>query len=177
MFQPIFDFLAATWEQSRFYEIVDVYERGIVLRFGKYHRTADPGIHWKIPLAERFITCNTVSQTINLTSQSITTSDGECVVASAIVKYCIKDPKAYHTTVWNAHAALSDVSMGVIYAEISGRAYGDCHDVEWSDVLTKPVRDEVKKFGIYVENVTLTDFGRIRTIRLMGFKDGYEHLE
>lgn len=176
MFQPILDFIKDSWESLCPYAVVDAYELAIVLRFGKYQRSVEPGIHWKIPFVDRFLTCNNVSQTINLAAQSITTSDGESVVASAIVKYCIKDPRAYHTSVWNAHAALSDVSMGVIFDELSGRCWADCRGVDWGDVLTKPVRAKVKAFGIHVEHVTLTDFGRIRTLRIMGMgHDGYEH--
>lgn len=38
----------ALWAVSGFY-IVDAGERGVVLRFGQYSQTTDPGLHWHLP--------------------------------------------------------------------------------------------------------------------------------
>ena len=38
----------ALWAASGFY-IVDAGERGVVLRFGQYSETTDPGLHWHLP--------------------------------------------------------------------------------------------------------------------------------
>jgi modulator of FtsH protease HflK len=38
----------ALWAASGFY-IVDAGERGVVLRFGSYSQTTDPGLHWHLP--------------------------------------------------------------------------------------------------------------------------------
>ncbi|MGH8720201.1 MAG: FtsH protease activity modulator HflK [Burkholderiales bacterium] len=38
----------ALWAVSGFY-IVDAGERGVVLRFGQYSETTDPGLHWHLP--------------------------------------------------------------------------------------------------------------------------------
>jgi membrane protease subunit HflK len=35
------------WIGSGFYTIEEA-ERGVVLRFGKYHETVDPGLRWKV---------------------------------------------------------------------------------------------------------------------------------
>jgi membrane protease subunit HflK len=40
--------VVALWAASGFY-IVDAGERGVVLRFGKYSETTDPGLHWHLP--------------------------------------------------------------------------------------------------------------------------------
>ena len=40
--------VALIWLVSGFY-IVDAAERGIILRFGNFHATTTPGLHWRIP--------------------------------------------------------------------------------------------------------------------------------
>ncbi|MDR2164131.1 MAG: FtsH protease activity modulator HflK [Zoogloeaceae bacterium] len=40
--------LVAGWLASGFY-VVNASERGVVLRFGRYATTADPGLHWRAP--------------------------------------------------------------------------------------------------------------------------------
>lgn len=40
--------VVAVWLASGFY-IVDASQRGVVLRFGKYHNTTGPGLQWRLP--------------------------------------------------------------------------------------------------------------------------------
>jgi len=40
--------VVAVWLASGFY-IVDASQRGVVLRFGKYHATTNPGLQWRLP--------------------------------------------------------------------------------------------------------------------------------
>ena len=49
MFDRIFDFLARFGVEALPFIVIPVYQNGGVLRFGRYHRTIGPGIHWKIP--------------------------------------------------------------------------------------------------------------------------------
>lgn len=40
--------IAAIWLASGFY-IVDASQRGVVLQFGRYLETTDPGLRWRLP--------------------------------------------------------------------------------------------------------------------------------
>jgi membrane protease subunit HflK len=42
------------WIGSGFYTIEEA-ERGVVLRFGKYHETVDPGLRWKVTFIDKVI--------------------------------------------------------------------------------------------------------------------------
>ena len=42
-----------------------------------------------------------------------------------------------------------------------------CKNNELDNLLSKKIRAEVKKYGVDVEQVTLTDIAKIRTIKLI----------
>ena len=52
MFEKLIDLLVGAWHRLCPLEIIEAYNRGVVLRFGRYHRTLEPGLHWKWPVAE-----------------------------------------------------------------------------------------------------------------------------
>jgi regulator of protease activity HflC (stomatin/prohibitin superfamily) len=47
MFERVLDFLASFWNVLRPLVVVDDYEGGVILRFGRYKRDLTPGLHWK----------------------------------------------------------------------------------------------------------------------------------
>src|ERR1044071_2807855 len=49
--------------------------RGLVERFGKYRRVAEPGFHWIAPIAERLFLVNVTEVMMNAERQEIITSD------------------------------------------------------------------------------------------------------
>ncbi len=55
--------------------IVRPTHRGLVERFGKYSRFADPGFSWIIPLIDRMIQVNITEQMVDAQPQEIITND------------------------------------------------------------------------------------------------------
>jgi regulator of protease activity HflC (stomatin/prohibitin superfamily) len=55
--------------------IVRPTSRGLVERLGKYHRFADPGFNWIIPLVDRMVVVNVTERMVNAQPQEIITND------------------------------------------------------------------------------------------------------
>src|SRR5678809_359909 len=55
--------------------IVRPTSRGLIERFGKYRRMAEPGFHWIAPLVERMFLVNVTEVMVNAERQEIITSD------------------------------------------------------------------------------------------------------
>ena len=173
-FDSLLAFLREMWEQVRPVVIIAQYERGVVLRLGRYSRTLDPGLHWLIPLFESVLSCNVVTQTMNLPSQSITTKDGKSIVVSGVTKYLVEDAKALLLDVWSARDAMNDVTLGAIQRVLSDRTWDEIRKGDCAKEITNAVRGEVKKWGVKVDRVTLSDLALVRSIRLLQdstFKD------
>ncbi|MBI4356635.1 MAG: FtsH protease activity modulator HflK [Gammaproteobacteria bacterium] len=75
--------------------IIEPAERAVILRFGKYHNTAGPGPHWRIP----FVDAKTVVNVDQIRSHSrhgvMLTQDENIVDITLEVQYRIKDVKPY----------------------------------------------------------------------------------
>lgn len=147
--------------------VVDEYERGVVLRFGKLNRVVNPGIGFKIPLSDRVLTTSVVPTTMPLFAQSVTTKDDKSIVVRAIVKYRVSDPEVFLLRVNDATDAISDSAQGIIRKVISRNSYDRCRTTEIEKTITKLTSEEAKYWGIDIMTVTITDIGIIRTFRLI----------
>jgi regulator of protease activity HflC (stomatin/prohibitin superfamily) len=147
--------------------IVRQYENGIQLRFGKYMRSLDPGLYIKIPFVDEILTQHVVLTTLSLPAQSLVTSDNKNIVVEAMVKYKITDAQVFLLEVYDSIDAVSDISQGIIKELIMSSTWEQCRDNELDNSITKKVRNELKKFGVYVDKVTLTSISEIKTFRLI----------
>ncbi len=147
--------------------VVDVYERSVVLRFGKVNRVRGGGFWWKIPFADKPITYAVVTTTMETPVQSLVTKDDKEVSIKSVVKYNISDVELHTTSIYDAADAISDLTQGHIMNECNNLTYDECRDTyTLGSAITKKVRNEVKKHGIYIEQITLTNFIKTTNIRL-----------
>ncbi|MCX9155100.1 FtsH protease activity modulator HflK [Niveibacterium sp. 24ML] len=99
--------VAALWLASGFY-IVDASQRGIVLRFGKFVESTEPGLRWRMPypLETHEIVNLTGVRTVEIgyrgsernkvLNESLMLTDDENIVnIQFAVQYVLKDPKDY----------------------------------------------------------------------------------
>lgn len=147
--------------------VVKVYEKAVVLRFGKVHKIKGQGVWFKIPFVDNPVTYTVVTTTIETPVQTLVTNDDKDVSIKAVVKYNINDVEIHTTSIYDAADAISDITQGHIMNECNNMTYNECRDtLSLSNIITKKVRNEVKRYGIYIEQITLTNFIKTRNIRL-----------
>lgn len=137
------------------------WERAIVLRLGKFHRTKGPGLFFIIPLIERTGKLDIRTQVMDVEKQSIITKDSVSVGVDAVVYYRIKE-KEFEKAIlsverWEeASTTLAQTTL----RDIIGK-----HDLD--DLLTEKgtLGEEVQKvldketdaWGIKIESVEIRD--------------------
>jgi regulator of protease activity HflC (stomatin/prohibitin superfamily) len=72
-------------------KIIRPTHRGLIERLGKYHRFANPGFHWIIPIVERIYQINITEQMVNADPQEIITNDNLNASVDAQVYFKVKD--------------------------------------------------------------------------------------
>lgn len=78
------------------FKLIDAQEKGVVLRFGAYHRTMGEGANVKWPWPIETVTVVNVTNIQNLEdSVRVLTSDGNIVDVKFNVQYDISDPRAF----------------------------------------------------------------------------------
>jgi regulator of protease activity HflC (stomatin/prohibitin superfamily) len=167
MFDKLIEILTHWWFQLTPVIIIRDYEEAVLLRYGKFKAVLKPGIHVKIPMFDEVIDQHVVITTLSLDAQSLYTLDKQNVVVKGVIKYKISDVKTFLLEVYDAQDALSDMSQSIIKNVIMSMTMDECTDSELDNTLTKKVRVEARKWGVEVQQVTLTDLAPIRSYRLI----------
>lgn len=165
MFDKLIELLIKIGQDALPYSIVDQWEEGVFLRFGKYIKNVKPGIHFKFPFIEKIWTTPVITQTVNLTAQTITTADERCIVLTSIVRYNIHDIKKFLLSVMHANDVLVDTTQGIIRDIVEETNWDELVDL--TDKVTSEVNLQVERWGITVEAVKFPDLGEIKTIRII----------
>ncbi len=128
--------LAALIFVSTSFYTIDADEVGVIQRFGRYLRTTDPGLHFKIPFGVERVTKVKVQNvykeefgfrtlqagvktqyatgTVAIDESLMLTGDLNSALVEWIVQYRIKDPVKFLFNVRNVQETLRDVSQSVM---------------------------------------------------------------
>lgn len=167
MFDKLIELLSEWWLQITPFVIIRDYEEAVLLRFGKFKSVLKPGMHFKLPFFDEVIDQHVVVTTLSLDAQSLYTKDKQNIVVKGVIKYKISDVKIFLLEVFDAQDALSDMSQSIIKNVIMSMTMDECTDSELDNTLTKKVRVEARKWGVEIQQVTLTDLAPIRSFRLI----------
>jgi regulator of protease activity HflC (stomatin/prohibitin superfamily) len=167
MFDKLIEILSNWWYQIVPFVIIRDYEAAVLLRFGRFQSVLQPGFHFKYPFFDEVIDQHVVVTTLSLDAQSLYTKDKQNIVVKGVIKYKIADVKTFLLEVYDAQDALSDMSQSIIKNVIMSMTLEECTDSELDNTLTKKVRVEARKWGVEVQQVTLTDLAPIRSFRLI----------
>ncbi|MFX1682760.1 FtsH protease activity modulator HflK [Mitsuaria sp. CC2] len=154
--------------------IVQEGQRGVITSFGKYSRTVDAGIQYRLPypfqahevvsftqLQTVEIGRNSVGQATGLRDSSMLTQDENIIDVRFTVQYRLKDARDYLFENFNTDEAVSQASESAV-REIVGRSNTDAVLYEQRDAiandLVKSIQTQLDrlKTGIEVVNVNLS---------------------
>ena len=162
---------------------IDANENGVVLRFGKYHTTTMPGLHFKLPYGIDKVypvdVANQFKEEFGLRTESpgvrtryanqnfaeeswILTGDLNIAEVKCIIQYTIIDPVAYLFNVRDVTNTIRDVSEATMRLIVGDRSFHEALQSERKNIadLTKihmqAILDQYKS-GISIQLVQLQD--------------------
>ena len=77
---------------ARSARVVKQYEKGLVLRLGRYRHTVDSGLTFLVPMVEGLISVDMRERVIMVEPQKVITKDNVSVTVDAVIYYRISDP-------------------------------------------------------------------------------------
>jgi regulator of protease activity HflC (stomatin/prohibitin superfamily) len=169
MFDRLISFLIELKDDVIPFKVVNEWESGVRMRGGKFNKNVEAGIRFKIPFLDKIYTCYNITRTLHPHAQTLTTLDQKSIVLKSIIRFHVEDAKTYLLTLNTASDVLIDTTQGIIKETIETLNWKDLNEVD--DLITEKTREMVKKWGINIERVTLTDLGLVRTYRLMSDKE------
>jgi membrane protease subunit HflK len=107
------------WGLMGFYQ-VDQQERAVVLRFGKYHETVQPGLQWNPPLIDEVIIVNTTKVRSASFREIMLTQDENIVEVKLSVQYVINDPTKFVLKVRDPERSLQHASQSALRHVVGG---------------------------------------------------------
>jgi regulator of protease activity HflC (stomatin/prohibitin superfamily) len=139
--------------------VVNQYERGIVLTFGKYTSTRNPGLTWIFPGVQRMIKIDIRIATVDIPQQEAITKDNVPVGINAVVYFQVIRAEEAFLKVQDYPRAISQYAQAALRDVIGG--------VELDVLLTErdTTADEIKKivdqategWGINVTAIKIQD--------------------
>jgi regulator of protease activity HflC (stomatin/prohibitin superfamily) len=166
MFDKLVQLIERFGYQMMPFVIIEEWNAGVHLRFGKWIKTLYAGIHFKIPFFDSIIECPVITQSVNLPSQTLTTLDEQSIVLKAIIRYKVNNVRTYLLGVMHANDVLIDTTQGIIRDVVEMTKWDNLIDVNTQ--ITNEVKEYVVRWGIEVEAVTITDLGLVKSFRIFG---------
>ncbi|MCB1696366.1 MAG: FtsH protease activity modulator HflK [Halioglobus sp.] len=107
------------WGLTGFYQ-VDQQERAVVLRFGKYLDTVQPGLHWNPPVVDEVINVNTTKVRAVSFREIMLTRDENIVEVKLSVQYVIDDPTSFVLKVLEPEISLQHATQSALRHVVGG---------------------------------------------------------
>lgn len=165
MFDKLIEFIIHFISDILPFQVINSWEEGVYLRFGKFIKVVKPGLVFKIPFVDKIWKTAVITQTIHLQPQTLTTLDDKSIVLKSIVRYHVNDVHEFLLNVMHASDVLVDTTQGVIRDTVEYSTWEELDDVCIG--IEKEVQDIVDNWGIKIERITLTDLGIVNTFRIM----------
>lgn len=141
---------------------VDEQERGVVLRFGKFHDTVQPGLHWNPPLIDEVSLLNITKVRSVSFREIMLTQDENIVEVKLSVQYVIDDPVHFVLTVREPERSLQHAAQSAL-RHVAGGATMDMVLTEGRAQLAVDVQQRLQEYlnlyqtGILVSKVTIDE--------------------
>jgi len=176
MFDKLIDFLISIIDLFRFFDVVDQWENGVRLHFGRHDGkilTSENGVfktgfHFMAPFKiSKILSIGVKPEVAELDPQTVTTSDNVVISVQAVVKYEVKDPAKALLEVGDEVLAVKELTQGFIRTILIKTPYSDCNSTAVVDEITKLSKKEARRWGIELMSVTIKTLGKMTSIRLM----------
>ena len=149
------------WAAFGFYQ-VDQQERGVVLRFGKYFDTVQPGLHWNPPLIDEVTLLNITKVRSSSFREIMLTQDENIVEVKLSVQYVIDNPEYFILKVRDPERSLQHAAQSAL-RHVVGGATMDMVLTEGRAQIAIDVQQRLQEYinmyqtGILVSKVTIDE--------------------
>jgi regulator of protease activity HflC (stomatin/prohibitin superfamily) len=139
--------------------IAQEYERSIVFRLGRYHKTKGPGIYLIIPFIDTQIKVDIRTRTVDLEAQETITKDSVTIKVNAVLWFRVVNPESAIIKVANYNQAVYQFSVTTL-RNIIGQHHLDevlREREQINGTMQKMVDAATESWGIKIEMVEMKD--------------------
>ncbi|MEW5820397.1 MAG: SPFH domain-containing protein [Cyanobacteriota bacterium] len=132
---------------------------GVIVRLGRFHRIALPGITFIWPVFDKITIVNTSEQKYDLSFQSIKTKDDRVIRIKLVCNYQVIEPEKASADLNNLDATLKTLILHTLVDLISEVTYNKTNKflIEQSKELQKRLNIAISQAGIKISKLRITD--------------------
>jgi regulator of protease activity HflC (stomatin/prohibitin superfamily) len=140
-------------------KIVKQWERGIILRFGRYASIRSPGLNLIIPYIERMIKVDTRVETMVVEPQEVITMDNVTVQVDAVLYFQVVNPEAAVMKVMDYEQATTQISLTTLRSVLGQSELDELlsHRDRVNERLQQIIDEHTEPWGVQVTAVEVKD--------------------
>lgn len=147
--------------------LVQPWEQGLRVRFGKKIKRYGGGLHFKLPFVDKIYLQNTRLRITDLASQTLTTADGKTVTLSGALQYRVKDIMKLYMNLHMAENTVAQLVQGAIAKHITAADLGRLKSDLWVGQVMRECNGTLHCWGLSQAQLIITDFAVVKTYRLI----------
>jgi regulator of protease activity HflC (stomatin/prohibitin superfamily) len=125
--------------------------------------------YWLLPIVMEEEVCRIKTQVKDIRIQSGWTKDGKDVAVGVSIRYYIQSPIKALLEVLDYDESVQNLVLGVVHDYVEEHTENELMESRslLKDQLLKAIRDEASGWGLKIQSVKITDFGRANNIRIL----------
>ena len=138
---------------------INEYERGVLLRFGKFHKIMEPGWRLVLPIIDTMRKVDIRTKAVDVPEQDAITKDNVTIRINAVLYYKIFDASKVVLAVENYGFAVSQLAQTTMRNAVGAISLDEllAERDKISTEICKIIDEATDPWGIKVENVELKD--------------------
>jgi regulator of protease activity HflC (stomatin/prohibitin superfamily) len=140
-------------------KVVAQWQRMIVLRFGKFHYIAEPGLRMLVPVVDTPLFVEMRVQTVDVSKQQAITQDNVPVLVNGVIFFKVVDAESAALKVENYRQAILRLAQATL-RDVVGKLSLDellSHQERLESEIARNVEAQSKAWGLHVEAIKLED--------------------
>jgi regulator of protease activity HflC (stomatin/prohibitin superfamily) len=164
----VFSLVLATW-LSRIVRIAAQWERGVVLRLGRYHGLKGPGLMLVFPVFDNVRFVDTRLLTLDVPHQQVITRDNVPVQVDGVIFFMVKDPERAVITVQDYRYAISQYAQASLRDVIGSMTLDELLSErdQIQAKIAQVVESRASAWGIHVDSIRLLDINMPEDLKRM----------
>jgi regulator of protease activity HflC (stomatin/prohibitin superfamily) len=160
--------MVAFWV-SRIPRVAAQWERGVVLRFGRFHRMAGPGIIFVFPVADTIRFVDTRLLTLDIPHQQVITRDNVPVKVDGVIFFRVEDPEKAVMSVQDYRYAISQYAQASLRDVVGSMSLDELLSErdQIQERIEEVVEEHTKAWGIHVDSIRLLDIDMPEDLKRM----------
>ncbi len=158
----------ATWV-SRIIRIAAQWERGVILRLGRYHGLKGPGLMLVFPVFDNVRFVDTRLLTLDVPHQQVITRDNVPVQVDGVIFFMVKDPERAVITVQDYRYAISQYAQASLRDVIGSMTLDELLSErdQIQAKIAQVVESRASAWGIHVDSIRLLDINMPEDLKRM----------